>query len=204
MKFRCPYCRHVFGPDPLPVCPRCRRGIRTPARLTAGYEERRRRIRKRRREEESGRRPGIEPLSRRLLSGKAAMLGAMLAVLSIVSVMLVTAARGRKPAADTTRMGKARKEVDVLNTALDLFHSDCGRFPSQTEGLVALVRDPGVSNWGGPYVNLVKPDPWQTRYIYQTDGANARASSAGPDRTPGTDDDVRPPAAKKEQVLSGL
>jgi general secretion pathway protein G len=126
------------------------------------------------------------------------MLGALLAVLSIVSLLLVMAGRSRQPAVETARVGKARNEVEVLNTALDLFYSDCGRFPSRTEGLVALVRDPGVSNWGGPYVNLVKPDPWHTRYIYRTDGDSARASSAGPDRIPGTADDVSPPAGPPE------
>jgi len=168
--------------------------MRTPARLTPGYEERRRRIRRRRREEESGRRPDPEPLSRRLLAGKPAMLGAMLVVLVILSIMLVLASRGRQPAAKDSRIGKALKEVGVLNTALGFFRSDCGRYPTQAEGLVALVRDPGVSNWSGPYVNLVKPDPWHTRYVYVTDGTNARATSAGPDRIPGSGDDIVPPA----------
>jgi general secretion pathway protein G len=85
----------------------------------------------------------------------------------------------------------AEKELDVLRTALDHFRNDCGRYPSLAEGLKALVSNPGLPEWNGPYVNLVKPDPWRTPYGYRLDGTNVAVFSAGPDRTPATPDDLQ-------------
>jgi general secretion pathway protein G len=167
--------------------------MRTPARLTPDYAERRKRIKDRRRRQSEADRPAQDAsLPGLLLLRKPAMFGALAAVLVIVGAVLVLSTKGTRPLMEDARLRKAENEVAVLNTALDLFQSDCGRYPSESERLVALVQNPGVSNWGGPYVNLVKPDPWQTRYGYSTDGTNAMAWSAGPDRISGTADDIRP------------
>jgi type II secretion system protein G len=191
MKFLCPHCRHKFGPKPLAVCPACGKGMRTPARFTSSYAQRRLKVERRRRDEAAER--AAVPLPKALLDRKPAILGAMLALLTITGGMLVLFTRDQRPVIEDWRLRKATGEVAVLNAALDLFRADCGRFPSTAEGLVALVLNPGTNAWRGPYVNLVKPDPWLTRYLYSTDGTNAWAASAGPDKIPGSADDIRPP-----------
>ena len=38
-------------------------------------------------------------------------------------------------------------------------YADTGLLPSEPEGLAALVVDPGVSGWQGPYVATERGDP---------------------------------------------
>lgn len=38
-----------------------------------------------------------------------------------------------------------------ITEALRVFHIDCGRFPTEAEGLAALLSDPGIPGWQGPY-----------------------------------------------------
>lgn len=86
-------------------------------------------------------------------------------------------------------VGQSMREVETLAKAIELFYLDTGRFPSLDEGLKALVRDPGVDGWNGHYVNLIKPDPWKTPYLYTHTKNAIEVRSAGPDRTFGTEDD---------------
>lgn len=84
----------------------------------------------------------------------------------------------------------ARKELAVLRIALDDFRRDCGRYPVNTEGLEALVHNPDVQGWNGPYINCLKADPWKHRYLYSFDGRLVKLVSAGPDGVQNTEDDM--------------
>ena len=65
-------------------------------------------------------------------------------------------------------------ELDAIKAGLEEFFADTGRFPSEAEGLQALVADPGVSGWSGPYVGggnrnpslEVASDAFGTDYLY--------------------------------------
>lgn len=88
-----------------------------------------------------------------------------------------------------------------VRTALSAFAADIGRMPTTAEGLEALIkRPPGARNWRGPYVtttNMKAPftDPWGLQYRYvQTPAGRGfiyTIASNGPDRTPGTRDDLQ-------------
>ena len=88
----------------------------------------------------------------------------------------------------------AAREVTVLRIALENFKRDCGRYPDESEGLVALLNNPGANGWKGPYVTLLRPDPWDRQYVYRA-GANESECallSVGPDGIDGTADDITP------------
>ena len=89
-------------------------------------------------------------------------------------------------------IARAWREVETLTTALHLFYADTGRFPTEEEGLGALVRDPGAPGWNGHYVNLIQPDPWRLPYRYTLTPNGPEVRSAGPDRTFGTTTDIYP------------
>lgn len=73
-------------------------------------------------------------------------------------------------------MGKAKPklaqtDIKNLETALDLFYLDVGRYPTEDEGLKALTQQPeNLPNWGGPYLKKPPKDPWGRDYVYKFPG----------------------------------
>ena len=66
----------------------------------------------------------------------------------------------------------AKPKMAIIETNLERFFIDCSRFPTEAEGLEALLNSPPdlVNVWKGPYLkrdNLF--DPWGNQYIYKTD-----------------------------------
>jgi len=73
------------------------------------------------------------------------------------------------------KVDTARIEMKNMATALDFFLLDVGRYPTQQEGLQALVANPaGLAPWRGPYLktNTAGPplDPWGHPYQYRFPG----------------------------------
>jgi general secretion pathway protein G len=66
----------------------------------------------------------------------------------------------------------AKVQVKELTGALDLFRFDVGRYPTTSEGLEALLQNPGIQNWDGPYLNkkTLPKDPWDREYQYRAPG----------------------------------
>jgi general secretion pathway protein G len=67
----------------------------------------------------------------------------------------------------------ARIQIENLSVALDLLKKDIGRYPSQQEGLQALIEaPPGAVGWDGPYIKQKKVplDPWNRPYYYRFPG----------------------------------
>src|SRR6201986_1590215 len=72
-----------------------------------------------------------------------------------------------------SKVKAARIQVESFASSLDLFYLDNGRYPSTSEGLVALAQRPGSAEaWNGPYLRsgLVPNDPWGHPYIYRSPG----------------------------------
>jgi general secretion pathway protein G len=88
----------------------------------------------------------------------------------------------------------AKIQIKELEGALQLFSFDVGRFPNTSEGLDALVRNPGNSeSWKRPYLQKELPkDPWGKPYIYRCPGMHGDFDlfSCGPDGADGGDDDI--------------
>ncbi len=75
------------------------------------------------------------------------------------------------------RVGKAKQksaqaQLQMLGTALDLFHLDVGRYPTEEEGLKVLFQKPdNMPAWAGPYLTKDVPkDPWGRDYVYKYPG----------------------------------
>jgi general secretion pathway protein G len=69
--------------------------------------------------------------------------------------------------------GKAKSkeaEIRMLHLAgqIEMYKLEVGRYP---ENLQALVRNPGLDKWGGPYVKEAElKDAWGNDYRYTTPG----------------------------------
>ncbi|MDJ0951177.1 MAG: type II secretion system major pseudopilin GspG [Alphaproteobacteria bacterium] len=84
----------------------------------------------------------------------------------------------------------ARIEVQNISSALDLYVLDTGRYPTQEEGLVALVEQPAsAQRWDGPYLKKREMllDPWGNAYAYRIPGQRGKFDlfSLGADATEG-------------------
>ncbi len=67
----------------------------------------------------------------------------------------------------------ARMQIEELAGALDMYHLEVGRYPSQDIGLRALIEQPaGEARWKGPYLrkSKVPNDPWGNDYVYRFPG----------------------------------
>src|SRR3979490_3469375 len=54
-----------------------------------------------------------------------------------------------------SKVKAARIQIESLSSALDLYYLDVGRYPSSSEGLAALARQPGGGlTWNGPYLRI--------------------------------------------------
>ncbi len=72
---------------------------------------------------------------------------------------------------EQARRMKAKVDIRSIESALALFKTDTGRFPTTSEGLEALVSDPGIKGYNSDgYLNKVPLDPWGNRYIYLSPG----------------------------------
>lgn len=91
------------------------------------------------------------------------------------------------------KLGKAQQkaaktQIEILMASLDAFRLDVGRYPTQQEGLAALVINPGAEKWDGPYLKkAVPPDPWGNPYHYRSPGEHGEVDiySLGQDNQPG-------------------
>lgn len=86
----------------------------------------------------------------------------------------------------------AALQISDIDKALELFKLDVGRFPTNDEGLEAMIKRPGAANgWAGPYLKggAVPSDPWSRPYKYANPGANGGIDilSFGADGAPGGD-----------------
>lgn len=92
---------------------------------------------------------------------------------------------------DASQVTAARTQIRMIETALDTFRLDIGRYPAEEEGLDALVSAPPdlVPLWAGPYLDGGLPnDPWGNSFQYRADALLSRrgiAFSFGADGQPG-------------------
>lgn len=113
----------------------------------------------------------------------------------IVIIGLLAAIVGPKviKKVEPSKQAAAKAQIELFGAALDQYALDTGDYPSTSDGLEALVRNPGKDNWDGPYLkkNKVPLDPWETPYRYTSPGANGDYDiiSYGKDKQQGGDGD---------------
>jgi len=62
---------------------------------------------------------------------------------------------------EQARRMKAKIDIRNIESALALFKTDTGRFPTTSQGLEALVSDPGIKGYNADaYLDKLPTDPW--------------------------------------------
>lgn len=186
MKYRCPYCKQLFGDTDKHICPLCRRAVLLPgffrkaprpADESAGTAAPRRKPRT------------ASPLA--LFGNSGFKVGALLLLMMMVGVALVNKVKAPPPNSDARKIDRSRLSLANLRVALEIYKDDCGSYPAAGEGLAALVHPPVQdSGWKGPYIYDLKNDLWGSPFQYALAETNVTLFGCGPDRQAGTADDI--------------
>ena len=107
----------------------------------------------------------------------------VIAIIALIAAVLTPQLLGQLSRA---RAKTAQLQLDTVASAVELFRTDVGRYPSQSEGLNALLQDPGAAEgWTGPYLKdgKIVRDPWNRLITYklESDGDRFTVSSLGSD-----------------------
>lgn len=76
---------------------------------------------------------------------------------------------------EQARRLKAKVQIRNFQSALALFKTDTGRFPTTSQNLEALINNPGLKGWKqGGYIEggKVPLDPWGNPYMYLCPGVH--------------------------------
>jgi len=148
------------------------------------------------------------------------LLELMIVLIILVGIMAIVGPRllGSQKKAD---IRTAQAQIGNLGSALKMYAVDMKTFPLTEEGLELLVSAPEdetlAKNWDGPYIEGGKlpKDPWGSSFQYEfvtdtsvSDSSNSgskgqasdfpRIFSMGPDRQPGTTDDISNQSESKD------
>ena len=97
----------------------------------------------------------------------------LMVVLVIIGVLAALIVPNVLDRADDARVTAAKTDVNNLMQALKLYRLDNQRYPSNEQGLNALVAKPTASpvppNWR-PYLDKLPGDPWGRPYQYINPG----------------------------------
>lgn len=72
-----------------------------------------------------------------------------------------------------SRQTVAKQQIEGFSSAMEMYKLDTTKYPTQEQGLEALVTEPqGIANWKGPYLKkkFIPKDPWGNNYVYTYPG----------------------------------
>ncbi len=116
----------------------------------------------------------------------------IMVVVVIIAILASLVAPSIMSRIDDARVVKAKQDLRLYESALDLYKMDNYRYPTTDQGLQALVQkpnDPNIKNWRADgYVKQLQKDPWGAEYVYVSPGTNGAPYdlySLGSDGQPG-------------------
>jgi type II secretion system protein G len=127
-----------------------------------------------------------------------------ISVAGLIACFLMWARVESVPTRLPPKVDRTRRELIVLRTALEWFRAHCQRYPSDAEGLKALVRNPNAPGWQGPYIDRLPPDVWTHPFVYSCTSGQVRLLSLGPDGLAGTPDDLIAPPPDYKELLDRI
>jgi len=120
----------------------------------------------------------------------------LLVVLAIIALIATLAAPQVLRYLGSARTNAAKAQIRNIESALELYYVDNAKYPTDEEGLAALVTQPaGEARWNGPYLKGGLKDPWGKPYSYEVkaDASGVVIRTLGKDGKPdgtGEDQDI--------------
>ncbi|MCL2878835.1 MAG: type II secretion system major pseudopilin GspG [Treponema sp.] len=98
-------------------------------------------------------------------------------IISISIILILSAAVGFSSIKymDKARNASCRNQIETFKLALQSYYLDCGNYPTEAQGLIALwekpILAPVPAGWDGPYIDRqLSNDPWGNSYVYKNPG----------------------------------
>ncbi|PWB30886.1 type II secretion system protein GspG [Pseudomonas sp. SDI] len=103
----------------------------------------------------------------------------IMVVIFIMGLLIAVVAPSVLGSQDKAMKQKVMADLSTLEQALDMYRLDNLRFPSNDQGLAALVAKPSVEPipraWRADgYIRRLPQDPWGTAYQYRLPGEHGR------------------------------
>jgi general secretion pathway protein G len=121
----------------------------------------------------------------------------LMAVLIILGLLATVLVRNFMGQTDKARAVITKANLKILHSAISQFKMETGRFPTEDEGLIALIEQPSdVETWEpGGYLESteIPKDGWGNEFLYEIypeSGKQFVIRSMGPDGEEGTEDDL--------------
>jgi general secretion pathway protein G len=136
----------------------------------------------------------MKTISSRRARARGFTLIEIMVVVVILGILAAIVVPNIMDAPDKARVTKAKQDIQMIESALELYKLDNYVYPSTQQGLQALVAqpagDPPARNWkpGGYLKQLVK-DPWGNDYQFLNPGTHGEIDiwTYGADGKPGGD-----------------
>jgi general secretion pathway protein G len=102
----------------------------------------------------------------------------IMVVVIIIGVLAATIIPQFMGTTHDAKVSAAKADVSQLENALERFNLHMDRYPTMDEGLKVLVEAPTGEDkkWRGPYIKLLRPDPWGNPYQYRVPGMHHTTS----------------------------
>ena len=96
----------------------------------------------------------------------------IMVVVVILGILAATVIPLFKGTQHDAKVSAAKTAVAELDNALERFNAHMDRYPTTEEGLRSLVEAPtgDTESWRGPYIKVLRPDPWKNAYQYRMPG----------------------------------
>jgi len=121
----------------------------------------------------------------------------LMAMLIIIGLLMTVVATKVISKIEQARITTTKANLKILHSAINQFKMDTTRYPTEDEGLMALIEQPSdVTTWEtGGYLETtgIPKDGWDNEFVYEAYPENNlpfAIRSWGPDKEPDTDDDL--------------
>jgi general secretion pathway protein G len=121
----------------------------------------------------------------------------LMAILVILGLLMTVVGKKVLSKIEKAKVTTTKANLKILQTSVNMFKMDTGRYPTEDEGLTALIQQPSdVTTWEpGGYLETTElpKDGWGNDFVFEAYPENDMPfviRSWGPDREPDTDDDL--------------
>ena len=117
---------------------------------------------------------GVRVAAKRLRDASAFTLIELMLVMVIIGLFADYVAPRYFSQVGKSEVRAAQAQVSALSSALNTYRLDVGQYPTDEQGLAALMARPaGAAKWDGPYLQKSVPaDPWGRPYLYKSPGVH--------------------------------